>query len=323
LTSVTAKTPEKVRIERGAWLAPAGIGVATTLVSLCLALLGYGYALAVESMFALPESLFADGPLDYLRLSSHVVAYWVTAVPDRLATLSIYGGIYGDYWPLGLGFTLLWGVFVFAGARQRLRLTATAAALAVRGSGLWLALLRWVSGVKWPVLSLAGIWGWPLVVLCVLAALLVVGSTLVSVVPLMGFMTGKASLQTWVVEPTVCVAPRSRSQRLVAHASETAHQVTKIRGVACVRIQHYDKERGDVPQGRLVVATAKWAVLFDPMSGEVQRVSIDNAAIVPVASLDIPTVGATSTAPPASSEKSPAIETGSVVGTARSLTGRP
>lgn len=285
------------RPQRSAWTFSLNLGAGVSLASLCLALLGYGYALAVESTFGIEESLFADGALDYVRLSSLVVAFAISALSDGLTSSAFYVGLYDRFGLCAWAATLLWAVALLAlrGSRwQRWLLTSTVAAvhrLSQHGvtRGVVNAVVRGWMACRWGLVSLAAIWVVLPGVVVVLLALVGVPAVLVAAVPLLGYEAGNRSLQQWVVEPEVCLQPRSRDQRMdqgrVERAKASQPAARKIRGVACVAIR--EKGHPEWVQGRLVVANAQWAVLFDPASGSVKRVAVQNAEMVPVGSLDV------------------------------------
>lgn len=287
----------KRRPQRSAWTLPVNLGAGVSLASLCLALLGYGYALAVESTFGIQESLFADGALDYVRLSSLVVAFAISALSDSLTSSAFYASLYDRFGLCAWAATVLWAVALLAlqGSRwQRWLLTSTVATVRRLSQhsmvrGMVTAVGRGWMACKWGLVSLAAIWALLPAVGLVLLALLCVPAVLVAAVPLLGYEAGNRSLQQWVVEPEVCLQPRSRDQRMgqgrVARAKASPPEAPKIKGVACLAIR--ENGRQEVVQGRLVVATAQWAVLFDPTSGSVKRVAVQNAEIVPMASLDV------------------------------------
>ena len=278
----------KRRSRRNAWTLSVNLGTGVSMVSLCLALLGYGYSLAVESTFGIQSSLFADGALDYLRLSSHVVAFAIAASSENLVSAAFYASVYDRFGRYAWGATLLWALALLAW-RQRRRLSGIATV--VQGLRRH-ALLRAASGAlertweacKWALVSLAAIWALLPAFASVLLALPILAAVLVAGVPLLGYEAGVRSLQQWVVEPEVCLQPRSRGQRMAQQPGASQAAGPGIRGVSCVAIR--EKGHPEAVQGRLVVATAQWAVLFDPDSGGVKRVAVQNAEIVPLGSLD-------------------------------------
>jgi hypothetical protein len=278
--------------QRSEWRSPTAVLLAITVVTLLLSLLGYGYALAVESMFGLPEASFSDSPLDYLRMSSHVIAQWVTGIADGLGSRATYVRLYGDYSLAGAGLTLVWliGVLLwrFPSLRRLFMGKAAAAVQRVRSNTVCCAFGRWLLRWRWPLLSLGGIWGWLPVGVWVLAGCLLAVSIAVSAVPLMGYVTGQLSLTKWVVKPDFCTPIANRQQRLKGQPPPSTNDAKTISFATCVQIRP-DEGGGTLHQGRMVVATAKWVVLFDPTSGAVWRVSADQAQIALVGSLDKPT----------------------------------
>lgn len=265
----------------------AHFGMAVSVGGLCLAMLGYGYALAVETLFGVQESLFADGALDYVRLSSHVIAYAITRIASDLSSATFYVQICAEFGPHLAGATLLWAVALLVLRNEGLRRWLQTAPGAAEGAMLSSPVLqktgRWLSLRSWPLMLLVGMWA----AIPVLAWLLILAAgvliVLVSFVPLVGYTLGVLSLQTLVVEPVVCVGPRTRDQRLVPRLEPSSRTGVNNHGAACVAI--LEQGAKVAVHGRLVVATAKWAVLFDPVSGLVRRVPVQNAEITPVASL--------------------------------------
>ncbi len=275
------------------WRTPTGVGVAVTLMTAFLSFLGYGYALAVESQFGLPESLFADSPLDYLRLSSRVVTHWFTALPEALLSPTFYQGVYSDWMAWNVFLTVLWFIAVmlwlFDALRRRAKEGVTAVLTAIRISRFWLCLMIWVRRLSWPVFSLVGIWTWVPAGAWLLTATLIALGLMLTFVPLIGYFTGLHNLQRWVVEPTVCMSPVSRDDRIASltkkseergNRSREPDNREKPRAVPCVQVHVPDDKGGSAfVQGRLVVSSAKWAILFNPEDGAVWRIPIENTRV--------------------------------------------
>jgi hypothetical protein len=277
-----------------------------SLGGLCLGLLGFGYALAVETLFGVQESLFADGGLDYVRLSSHVIAYAITRIAKDFSSVAFYVRLCAEFWPHLAGATLVWVAALFIsrskGLRRSLPTSPDASENALfRIAGLQMA-GHWFKRWSWPMASLLGIWA----AIPVLAWLLMlVGGLLVALVafvPLVGYTLGIESLQALVVDPEGCVGPRTREERMLPRLEPSSRTAANNRGAVCVTILEQGTKAA--VQGRLVVATAKWAVLFDPASGLVRRVPVQNAEITPVASLSAPEVPSSTASKPAISDPS-------------------
>lgn len=298
------------------WRTPTGAGVGATLVTVMLTLLGYGYALAVESMFGVPESSFADSPLDYLRMSSHVLGHWITGIPEIFVSPAFYVRLYEDYFLVGLVFSVVWLLVVllwwFARLRQCVHAKAFVVEQRVRSRAVCRAVWRRLSPGKWPVLSLLGIWGWLPAGVWVLGGVLVAVAFLLAAVPLLGFATGKLSLHEWVIEPEICIEPQSRALRLKQaqrgqdqERDRSSKERKPVPGATCVQVRPEGTE--EPRQGRLVVSTAHWAVLFDPESGSVWRMSLDKSQVVPLPCLAPVCVAAKTVAPVSSAVSHPVV----------------
>lgn len=294
ITNAKEQGPPPGPQSSSAWLTPTGLGVAATLVTVFLSFVGYGYALAVESMFGVPESLFADSPLDYLRLSSNVVGQWLSASVEHLFSPGIYVQMLAAIWPVCAVLSVLWILFLLMRRSTRQQCGVIAGQTKVLGSP-WVEKLRRMAGrcmklVKWPLLGLAGLWAFMPTALAMLFLSVVMISLMMAAVPLIGLKTGEYHLQKWVIEPTVCLPTRSQAVRTATTQQTRDNSVPrtdtskkKIRGVACVRVQGEDKKNGDViHQGRVVVTTAKWIVLFDPGSGAVWRLPVSATQVTVV-----------------------------------------
>lgn len=277
-------TPARARVLRSKG---SLLGMVLSVGGLCLALLGYGYALAVETLFGVQESLFADGGLDYVRLSSHVIAHAITRLASDLGSAAFYVQVCAAIAPQLAGATLLWAIALLVVRRPGLRRWLETAPEAAEGAMLRSPALqktgRWLRPWSWPLASLVAIWAAVPVLIWLLMLAVGMFVVLVSFVPLVGYTLGVQSLQALVVDPEVCAGRRTRGERMVPRLEPSSRTAANNKGAACVAI--LEQGAKVAVQGRLVVATAKWAVLFDPASGLVRRVPVQNAEITPVTSL--------------------------------------
>lgn len=255
-------------------------GVVTVLVplsTLALVLLGYGYTLAVQAVFGIDAALVADSVPDYLRLSAHVLVHFVAGVSEASQRWETYERLYVDMWPqllIGVTAWVLFFVVWLPWAWWGQRFAALNAADTRQAKRLqWL--VRAPRTVWWAIGSLALIVGWPLVslALAVLAVMLV--GFVFSLLPWIGYEVGKSSLLQWVVEPAECVSVRSRDQRLV-ESLRPPEGTRNVAGVECVCLEKDGKE---IARGRLVASTAEAVILFDPLTGVVQRIPVGNAQV--------------------------------------------
>lgn len=281
-------------------------GVLTVLVplsTLALVLLGYGYTLAVQAVFGIDAALVADSVPDYVRLSTHVVVHFVAGVSEASRRWETYERLYVDMWPQLLLGATAWVLFFvlwlprawwgqrFAALNEAGKRVASAyrrweppwlnpVRAKLAGALSFLATpLQWLARaprtVWWAIGSLALFVGWPLVslALAVLAVMLV--GFVFSLLPWIGYEVGKSSLQQWVVEPAECVSVRSRAQRLV-ESLRLPEGTRNVAGVECVCLEKDGKE---IAHGRLVASTAEAVILFDPLTGVVQRIPVGDAQV--------------------------------------------
>lgn len=292
------------------WTWGAVVTVLVPLSTLALVLLGYGYTLAVQSIFGIDAALVASSLPEYLQLSSHVVVHLLTAVAEAVQRRQTYERLYADsvLW-LAVG-AAFWVVFFLVWlprawwAREVKRLSmfgerkllSSLPQLAswispARGWIDWALerlaitfhfLIRAPRALWWALASLALILGWPVITLgLAIAAVFVIGY-LFGLLPLVGYGVGYSALQKWIVAPAECVAVRSRDQILVDQLPLPSETVL-VTGANCVCLERAGKE---IARGRLVVATTEAVILFDPMTGRTQRITVGDAIIRPVSSLD-------------------------------------
>lgn len=262
---------------------PAWLAGGLTLITLALWLLGYGYALAIESMFGIAQAHVVGSTLDYLGLAGHALAQLLLHALDNLRSPRAWWAGYAAAWPWVLGFLamfwLLLAVLCWPLLRP-LRRTAMVGTgrLAQNVRAHWQATrLPWMGVLASVVVAAAPVVGTAMVWLALAG-----GLSLMSLLPIIGLGLGKDVLQSWVVEPARCATPASRMQRL--DRSPQGSQRSAREPVAlCVAVRG---PQGAVARGRLVAATAHVAVLFDPRTGAVWRIPVSGATVEPVASLD-------------------------------------
>lgn len=283
----------------------AVITVLVPLASLALVLLGYGFALSVESQFGIAHSLFIESVLDYLHLSVHVIAFF----PEGL-TWSVFlqqvSKLYGKLWPFGLGLFLLvlamclgnllvhiaqknaWPERLIGGVKAAAGAVQCRCPLCYRLGRVFIQLCQ-SKVVRFATASMALIAGFPIIAVGAAFALLSLVVVMYCLLPLIGYVAGHAHLQRWVVAPEICASVASRTQRMEAvtrhNTSSEKPQSDKMPDAAsCVRVLRKDAPEG-AEQGRVVVATSQWLVLFDPHSGAVWRVPVKEARVDVVATL--------------------------------------
>lgn len=259
---------------------PAWVAGTLTLLTLGMWLLGYGYALAIESRFGIAQAHVVTSTLDYLSLAGHAVVQLLLYALDNVRSPRAWWAGYAAAWPWVAGFLVaFWTLLavMFWPLLRPLRRTATV------GSGRLAQQVRahWqTSRVPWlGVLASVMVAGLPVVATALGWFALLVGLSLMSLLPMLGHKIGTDAMQRWVVEPQRCAPLVSRDQRL-----ELARTGGRREAMArCVAVR---AGAGIVAKGRLVAATAQVAVLFDPRTGAVWRVPVGDATVEPVAALD-------------------------------------
>lgn len=291
-------------------------GVVTVLVPLCtlgLVLLGYGYTLAVQSVFGMDAGLVAHSLPEYLQLSTNVVVQLLSGVTDAAQQRQIYVRAYKDLLPFLVIAGAVWVLYFLiwlprAWWAQKLSAVSGLATLKADADGqrepnlvrtmllgalrLWSRLFAWLwqklaaapRALWWAGASLALVVGWPLVALALaIVAIVFIGYFLFGLLPFVGWMVGQSTLKQWVVEPAECVEVRSRDQRLVDQLP-LQKNARVAAGAVCVCLQ--EKDGKEIARGRLVVSTSEAVILFDPLTGRVERIPVGDLTIRAVESLD-------------------------------------
>lgn len=149
---------------------------------------------------------------------------------------------------------------------------------------LWQKLASAPRVLWWAAASLGLVVGWPLIALALALTVVVVsGYFLFGLLPFFGWMVGQSALKEWVVEPLECVSVRSRDRRLVDHLPRPKG-ARDVPGAECICLQERDGK--EIARGRLVVSTSEAVILFDPLTGRVERIPVGDLTIRAVESLD-------------------------------------
>jgi hypothetical protein len=259
---------------------PVSVAGGVAVITLALCLLGYGYALAIESRFGIAQAHVPASPLDYLSLAGHVIAQLLLHALKNLGSPRTWWVVYASAWPWVLATLVAIWAFVAVVRWPKLRPLRRRTAI---GAGRFTKHIRarwrtsrltWAGVVLSLLVSVA-----PFVATAMLWFVLATGLSAMAMLPLLGLHLGRDALQRWVVEPARCAPQVTREQRLQPEHRRLGQEPVAL----CVAVRGLP---GGVIKGRLVAATAHVAVLFDPSSGTVWRVPVSGATLEPVASLD-------------------------------------
>lgn len=260
----------------GAWLAWAAS--IATVVGIVLGLLGYGVALAAESTFGMPHALLFDSSFELIDLAAVAVGQVLANVTDAVGSLEIYSRVYTQMWPFLVAGVAAWLLFVGIAWKLRKRRMSQPQAVAV----VRLAAVRWTS--RFPLayataVVIGGIATSPLLFGAVLLIMFMLAAAVLSFIPLVGLSAGQAHIRQWVIEPSQCMPTMTLRDR-TARPAGTKSKPTNV--VECVVVRKDDKELG---RGRVVFATHKAVILFEPNTGAVTRIPTSDALVGIVGSL--------------------------------------
>lgn len=257
----------------------------SSAVVIVLALLGYGVALSAESAFAVPHSMLFNSSTDLLSLGGWAVIQMLTKL-DQLWHGQLYVEIWRLVWPstrLLLAATILALALgaLFAVSRHtlqrwhKLRQWQANARAAIKGRPRWFSAVVFIAmGVVYASLA-------PLAVaICILLATVSLGWAL-AIIPVVGTLAGQNHIDEWVVGPSICAPLRSRGARLQTSPPAGADRKPP-KAAQCISIK---KPGGPEYKGRVVFASFSAVLLFDPTTGNVQRVGTDGASVEAIGAL--------------------------------------
>lgn len=266
---------------------------AVSLFAVALSLLGTGVAMAIESVLGIPHSTVLNSPFDALELSTTAVMRGLSHlefvfnadiyIDTMLASLPIFGAIV-------VGCTLLAILYGFFYRRRSTRGKSNWLAKLIRKpnpptDSIGLTLQRGaLIGAFGVVLLQAGIF--------IVLILMIIAASILSVLPLVGFETGRAYLYEYVISAEHCVPVLDRPKKIARWKEDqemrkSGERRKSIPGATCVAI----KRQGSEPlYGRVALSTSAAIVLYDPASGIASRVPIADAIIESVNALpSVPT----------------------------------
>ena len=240
-----------------------------SIVTVTLALLGYGVSLAAENLFGIPHAAMFDSAFELIDLASVAVLQIIPAIGQALSKWAFYVNLYRAQWPtviLAVAAVLLMAVVGWYWPDLRSNLVKAYAGKKTNDlNGARSAVQYWfMHALRMlfiflsPLLALLGI------------VVIVLGLALLAMVPIMGMTAGEAYVKEWVLDPDHCALSSDWKNR-----QQGPHGKDKP-GAVCVAVT---KDGKNVARGRVVFSTSKAVVLFDPKSGRTQRVPISDAVV--------------------------------------------
>lgn len=259
-----------------------GISLGLTIVSslsLILTLLGYGVCLAVEATFGLPHQTVYASVLDLIGLSVYALLALLIGLSENT-----WQPLWEHAWGPGLGaatgmFCLVCCLVFMQRRRSRSRAGTNRFGRFFRlptaqdSTGQLIGKGAIGSGLFGGVVVAAPF---------VIAIALLASVCLMSFLPMFGMELGRYYLRKYVVAPTACEPVESRAVRVRRVAAPRQKNTPTVAVANCVSLL---KDETPVVSGRVVVSTPTAIVLFEPISGAVRRVPIDDLTVLPVAML--------------------------------------
>ena len=276
-TNTPAREQKSKRSLAASLASLATLATIATVAAITLSLLGYGIAISVESTFGVPHTQIFTSSTDLLSLSTWAII--------EIFDLRLWDLVGPQHRGIEIS-ALLVSAFAMAYWVLQVRIN------------FW-PTKRWWQPKKWslekrgrflmwmtPIAGLLGA-GATCVAYGLIFAGLYVVVTLIGARPSIGMTTGKDFLERNVVAPQHCVSIHSRDALIEKYEAEkrSAAKGEKTHlelGATCVQVLRDGKV---LAKGRVAISTTEYLVLFDPVSGLVQRVPTREAIVQPVSSL--------------------------------------
>jgi hypothetical protein len=247
------------------------VTLALALLSAFMGMVGYGAALAVESLFGLPRTALFTSPFELIELSNvsflHLLSYWQEEG---------WSNFFAALWHTQLTVLLPALLVILLGLALMLWLKKR------KGDGRFKLFgtkghqpPKAAPSEKKKLLVLGGMTsagvliGIP-AILYVSVALVVLSAQLLAFIPVLSMQASKTYLTRYVIAPQRCRSPETRAARMMAQKSSSELIVE------CVRVVKDGKEIG---HGRVVLSTPSAIVLWQSQSGEARRVPLDGAIV--------------------------------------------
>lgn len=246
-----------------------------------LSLLGYGVALSVNDLL-IPHYGATSSPFEFLQLAFLALGYMakrMVAMPwSRTFDL---GSIECNAWVFVAMFALALVVYYVAAlrrggskrrelsVRQRLRRYFVPAGLPSIGWALSRATVGSVAATSLGavIMAAAGL---------LIYLVLYLGIALVALVPMLGLRAGRDYITEYVVAPTSCAPLKPRAKLL-------SSELPSERRASCVVVC---KDSTVLGYGRVVFGTSSSLALYDPNTGDAERVPVGDTVIRAVESLE-------------------------------------
>jgi hypothetical protein len=257
-----------------------------SVLAAILYLVGYGVALSVASVFGMPQESLFSSTFDLLELS----AWAIVTIASNLIELNGYKNIYSEYliriWkPATIAFILLCVGVIY---RKKFSKNFNLSHILKMSANIFRHPTESDSYLSWFTKLFFFVYGLLLLVPTLVITLiyaLIVSFALFALVPLIGMSAGVDHIKRYVIEPTSCAAMSNRNtlmkrfQTQKENKQKNIDKRTKTENFAtCISLKK-ENDSSEIFEGRLVYMTTNAAILFNPDSGEVQRIPTQDMTI--------------------------------------------
>lgn len=269
MVSEIAKEPAPPRPER-AYLTT--ILTLVSLIALCMALLGYGVAVAVEDRFLIPHASLFESSFDVISLSMWTFLRLFDSLDFTALSWDLWLKAMGDSWivPLAVFVPMMITLYMYKSERPVVRRQVA------RASYLYSRIkpAKHDSMLVWIIRSMAyAVACWVAIPLTSVALLvgLVMLTFLIMLIPMLGMNAGLQHIDKFVVKPAQCKPLLDQKARLTPKGKKSTETFADCLEVTVDGI--------DAVKGRKVFATPSAIVLYDPVTGRAERMPVKGARI--------------------------------------------
>lgn len=264
------------------WLAATVTAVA--LPTVLVSMFGYGVTMGVALSLNLDHGSLINGPFDLLTLLWPGAIMLMTTLGEGDMWQIFWEALQNSFWVgILLGVSTLCGIYILKLVRHDRRHERFA--LWVRGRFNENMRFREAASVSAAV-SIFAIVIVPLMHFA--GALLIVAAFVVAMTaPVLGYISGRAYVETMVFAPKVCADTPTHAERALARAKKfkESSPSDKKKGdyaAACVALSATDLSKAYLKAGRQVVANATDVLLWDPMTGQGEVIPRDGMALTSI-----------------------------------------
>lgn len=257
---------------RTVWIGLGSILSVASLLTIILASLGYGVALAVETEFGLPHATVFTSAFELIDLSSVAIMTVINTGITDIWSLDGFLKVASKLWIVAIILFCFWALLLLSVRDWQ---WPSKKFTILRRDRTWFrtptrkdSRTQFFQSFVWPavgtLMAFALIW--------LVWAALFATPVLLAIAPSFGYTLGKKHIEEWVIGAEMCTPLSTRETR---QKMKPVPQKA-LRRVDCVALS---KEGKSIADGVVVLATSSAIVLYNPTTGAARRERTDGVSI--------------------------------------------